>query len=100
MEDSMPVNVPGFDLRSYCNTAKCRQIATTLLVAISSSSNRYSGGVAIYCNINSFTDCNRVNIDILEINLEMKDAKADDVCRADPRVSATLVLPPGELFIF
>ncbi|GFX81928.1 uncharacterized protein TNCV_2571281 [Trichonephila clavipes] len=71
----MPVNVPGCDLRSYCNTSKRRQIATTSSVAVSSSS-RKAGGIAIYRNINSFTDCNTVNIDISEINLGMKDAKA------------------------
>ncbi|GFT10416.1 uncharacterized protein TNCV_3190971 [Trichonephila clavipes] len=75
MEDSMPVNVLGFDLRSSYNTSKLRQIATSSLVAVSSSS-RKAVGVAIYRNITSFTDCNRVNIYILEINLGMKDAKA------------------------
>ncbi|GFX00710.1 hypothetical protein TNCV_4576771 [Trichonephila clavipes] len=34
MEDSMPVNVPGFDLRPYCNTAKRRLIATTSSVSV------------------------------------------------------------------
>ncbi|GFV12187.1 hypothetical protein TNCV_1536841 [Trichonephila clavipes] len=81
MEDPMSVNVPGFDQRSFYNTAKRRQIATTTSVMVaSSSSSRKAGGVAIYRNINSFTDCNRVNIDISEINLGMKDAKAVDVC--------------------
>ncbi|GFV80228.1 hypothetical protein TNCV_1477901 [Trichonephila clavipes] len=76
MNDSMPVNVPDFDLRSDCNSAKRRQIATTSLVAVSSSSSRKAGGVAIYCNISNFTDCNSVSINILGINLEMKDTKA------------------------
>ncbi|GFW09422.1 hypothetical protein TNCV_3995291 [Trichonephila clavipes] len=75
MEDSMPVNVPGFNLRSSYNTAKRRKIATTSSVVIASSSNRKAGGVTIYRNMNSFIDCNRVNIDILEINLGMKDTK-------------------------
>ncbi|GFX88104.1 hypothetical protein TNCV_159191 [Trichonephila clavipes] len=79
MEDSIPVNVPGFDLRSSYNTAKRRQIVTTSSVEVSSSS-RKAVGVAIYCNNYSFTDCNRVNIEISEINLEMTDAKAGDVC--------------------
>ncbi|GFW80210.1 hypothetical protein TNCV_461171 [Trichonephila clavipes] len=39
MEETMPVNVPGFDLRSYSNTAKSGQIAT---VSSSSSQNRWS----------------------------------------------------------
>ncbi|GFV88165.1 hypothetical protein TNCV_3243141 [Trichonephila clavipes] len=47
MEDSMPVNVPGFDLRSSYKTAKYRQIATTSLVVVASSSSRKAGGVAI-----------------------------------------------------
>ncbi|GFV81741.1 helitron_like_N domain-containing protein [Trichonephila clavipes] len=79
MEDSLPVNVPGFDLRSSYNTTKRRQIATTSSVVVSSS-NRKAGGVTIYRNINNFTDCNRFNIDISEINLVMKDAEAGDVC--------------------
>ncbi|GFW75424.1 hypothetical protein TNCV_4426081 [Trichonephila clavipes] len=41
MEDSMPVNVPGFDLRSSYNTTKCRQIATTSSVVVASSSSRH-----------------------------------------------------------
>ena len=45
----MPVNVPGFYLTKYCNTAKSRQNATTSSVAVSSS--RKAGGVAIYHNI-------------------------------------------------
>ncbi|GFU00235.1 hypothetical protein TNCV_801991 [Trichonephila clavipes] len=65
MEDSIQVNVSGFDLRSYCNTARRRQIATTSSVVVSTT-GPYIG----------FSDCNRVNIDILEINLGMKDAKA------------------------
>ena len=40
IENSMPVNVPGFDLRSYCKTAKNRQIATTSSIAATSSSIR------------------------------------------------------------
>ncbi|GFR05770.1 hypothetical protein TNCT_251431 [Trichonephila clavata] len=77
MEDSMPVNVPGFDPRSYCNTAKHRQIATTSSVTVSSpSSSRKTCGIAIYCNINTFADCNRVNTDISDINLGMKEVKA------------------------
>ncbi|GFQ81496.1 hypothetical protein TNCT_54611 [Trichonephila clavata] len=68
MEESMPVNGPAFDLRSYCNTAKRKQIATTSSVAVSSSSSRKADRVAIYRNTNSFTDCNRVSIDISEIN--------------------------------
>ena len=63
IENSMPVNVPGFDLRSYCKTAKNRQIATTSSVAIWSSSSRKTGGVSIYRNIR-LTDCNKVNIDV------------------------------------
>ncbi|GFR28018.1 hypothetical protein TNCT_93001 [Trichonephila clavata] len=78
MEDFMPVNVPGFDL-IYFNTAKRRQIATTSSVAVSSASSRKAGAVAIY-HINSFTDYKRVNSDISEINLGMKDAKAGDLC--------------------
>uniref|UniRef100_T1IBU2 Uncharacterized protein n=1 Tax=Rhodnius prolixus TaxID=13249 RepID=T1IBU2_RHOPR len=46
----------------------------------SNGKSRKAGGVTIYRNINSFTDCHRVNIDISEIYLEMKDAKAGDVC--------------------
>ncbi|GFW45056.1 helitron_like_N domain-containing protein [Trichonephila clavipes] len=75
MEDSMPVNVPGFDLRSSNNNTKLRQIAASSSVAVSSSS-RKDVGVAIHRSINSFTDCNRVNLDISEINLGMKDPKA------------------------
>ncbi|GFR23892.1 hypothetical protein TNCT_359221 [Trichonephila clavata] len=41
----MTVNVPGFDLRSYCNTAKRRQIATTSSLVLSSSSSRKAVGV-------------------------------------------------------
>ncbi|GFR24915.1 hypothetical protein TNCT_263241 [Trichonephila clavata] len=37
-EDSLPVNVPGFNLISYCNTAKLRQTGTTSSVVVSSSS--------------------------------------------------------------
>ncbi|GFS83070.1 hypothetical protein TNCV_1286901 [Trichonephila clavipes] len=66
---------PGFDLRSYCNTAKLRKITTSTSVPVASSS-RKAVGVTIYRNINSFTDCNRVNIDVSEVNLEMKHAKA------------------------
>ncbi|GFT35969.1 hypothetical protein TNCV_4342791 [Trichonephila clavipes] len=61
-------NVPGFDLRSSYNTTKCRQIANSSSVAVSSSS-RKAVGIAIYRNINMFTDCNRVNIEISGINL-------------------------------
>ncbi|GFW76294.1 hypothetical protein TNCV_1580731 [Trichonephila clavipes] len=68
MVDSMPLNVPDFDLRSSYNTSKLRQIATL-------SSSRKAVGVTVYRNINSATNCNRVNIDISEINLGMKDAK-------------------------
>ncbi|GFV98824.1 hypothetical protein TNCV_2913411 [Trichonephila clavipes] len=50
MEDSMPVNVPGFDLRSSYNTAKRRQIATTSSVAVSLSSSRKTSRIAIYRN--------------------------------------------------
>ncbi|GFR29805.1 hypothetical protein TNCT_367831 [Trichonephila clavata] len=76
----MPVNVLGFDLRSYCKTAKRRQMATTSSVAVSSSSSsRKASGVAIYRNINSFTDCNRVKIDISENYLGSKDEKAVDM---------------------
>ncbi|GFW34636.1 uncharacterized protein TNCV_952641 [Trichonephila clavipes] len=75
MEDSMQVNVSGSDLRLYCNNAKRRQIETASLVAVSLSSRRNASGVAIYRNINSFTDCNRVNIYFSEINLGMKDAQ-------------------------
>ncbi|GFY26278.1 helitron_like_N domain-containing protein [Trichonephila clavipes] len=39
MEDFIPVNVPGFDLRSSNNTAKRRQIGTASSVAVSSSSS-------------------------------------------------------------
>uniref|UniRef100_T1HS85 Helically-extended SH3 domain-containing protein n=1 Tax=Rhodnius prolixus TaxID=13249 RepID=T1HS85_RHOPR len=46
----------------------------------SNGKSRKAGGAVIYRNINSFTDYNRVNIDISEIYLEMKDAKAGDVC--------------------
>ncbi|GFQ77620.1 uncharacterized protein TNCT_180991 [Trichonephila clavata] len=87
MEDSMPVNKPGFGLRSYCNTAKCRQIETTSSVAESSSSSHKADSVAMYRNINSFTDCNRVNNDISEINLRMKDAKTGDVCLVNVKVN-------------
>ncbi|GFX22729.1 hypothetical protein TNCV_2994621 [Trichonephila clavipes] len=65
MEDSMPVNGPGFDLNSYCNTAKRKQIATTSLTVVSSS--RKGGGIAMHRNINSFADCSRVNIDIRKL---------------------------------
>ncbi|GFV07719.1 uncharacterized protein TNCV_4942211 [Trichonephila clavipes] len=87
MEDSMPVNVPGFDMGSSYNTAKRRQIATSSSVAVSSSSSRKAGGVAIYRNINSVTDCNRVNIDISEISLGRKEAKAGDVCLVNEKVN-------------
>ncbi|GFW66554.1 helitron_like_N domain-containing protein [Trichonephila clavipes] len=80
MEDSLSVDVLDFDLRLYCNTGKRRQIATTSSIAVSLSSSHKAGGVAIYRHINSFTHCNRVNIDIPEINLGMKIAKAVDVC--------------------
>ncbi|GFT22441.1 pro-Pol polyprotein [Trichonephila clavipes] len=78
MEDLMAANVPAFDTRSSYNTAKLRQIETTSSVEISSSSSsssRKAVGVAIYRNINSFTDCYRLNINILEINLGRKDPK-------------------------
>ncbi|GFX30936.1 hypothetical protein TNCV_4146441 [Trichonephila clavipes] len=52
MEDSMPVNVPGFDLRSSYNIAKRIYI---IGVDITSSSYNDSGD-AIYRNINSFID--------------------------------------------
>ncbi|GFU14961.1 hypothetical protein TNCV_795341 [Trichonephila clavipes] len=87
MEDSMPVNVPVFDLRSSYNTAKRRQIVTTSLVAASSLSCRKAGGVAIYCNLHSFTHFNRVNIEFSEINLGMKDATAGDVCLVNVKVN-------------
>ncbi|GFQ82124.1 uncharacterized protein TNCT_445041 [Trichonephila clavata] len=76
----MPVNLPGFYLISYCNTTKRRQIETTSSMAVSSSSSCKADGVAIYRNINSFTDCSRINIGISKINLGMKDAKAGNVC--------------------
>ncbi|GFY25053.1 uncharacterized protein TNCV_2692441 [Trichonephila clavipes] len=99
VEDSMPVSVLGFYLRSYCNTAKRRQIATTSSVEISSSSNHKAGGVAIYRNINSFTDCNRVNIDISENNLGMKDAKAGDVYLVNEKVNGIFKLILGCVYI-
>ncbi|GFT95262.1 uncharacterized protein TNCV_3325801 [Trichonephila clavipes] len=71
MEDCMIMNVLGFDLRSSYNTARSRQIATTSSVAVlSSSSNRKAGGVTAYRNINSFTYCNRVNIDLGKLTWE------------------------------
>ncbi|GFV64293.1 transposable element Tc3 transposase [Trichonephila clavipes] len=73
----MPANVPSFYLRSYCNTAKIRQIATTSSDVVTLSSSRKAGGIAIYRTINNFTVCNRVNIDISEINLGTKDARAE-----------------------
>ncbi|GFS69406.1 hypothetical protein TNCV_4012031 [Trichonephila clavipes] len=48
MDDTMPVNVPGSDLKSYCNTAKRRPIATTSSVVLSSSSSHKAAGVTIY----------------------------------------------------
>ncbi|GFT24230.1 uncharacterized protein TNCV_2064591 [Trichonephila clavipes] len=99
MEDSMPVNLPGFDLRSSYNTAKRRQIATTSSVVVASSSCRKADGVAIYRNINSFTDCNRVNIDSLEINLGMKDAKAGDVCLLNVKVNGIFKFIFGSVYI-
>ncbi|GFU91499.1 uncharacterized protein TNCV_2542671 [Trichonephila clavipes] len=87
MEDSMPVNVPGFDLRSFYNTTKRRPIATASSVVVALLSSRKAGGVAIYRNINSFTDCNRVNIDISEIKLGMKDTKDGDVCLVNVKKS-------------
>ncbi|GFX98776.1 hypothetical protein TNCV_1503521 [Trichonephila clavipes] len=41
IKDSMPVNELSSDLRSYCNTAKRRQIAATSSVVVSSSSSRH-----------------------------------------------------------
>ncbi|GFY20264.1 hypothetical protein TNCV_208961 [Trichonephila clavipes] len=76
----MEVNVPGFDMRSSYTTAKHRQVATTSLVVVSSSSSRNARGITIDRNINNFTDCNRVNVDISETNLRMKDARTSDVC--------------------
>ncbi|GFQ98188.1 uncharacterized protein TNCT_636031 [Trichonephila clavata] len=99
MENSMPVNKPGFGLRSYCNTAKCRQIKTTSSVAVSSSSSRKADSVAMYRNINSFTDCNRVNNDISEINLRMKDAKTCDVCLVNIKVNDILKFILGCVYI-
>ncbi|GFR18137.1 hypothetical protein TNCT_631171 [Trichonephila clavata] len=84
MEDSMSVNVPSFDLRSYCNTSKRRKTASSL--AISTSSSRKACGVAIYRNINRFTDCNRVNIDISEIIWGTKDTKVGDICVGNVKV--------------
>ena len=52
----MPVNVPGF----YVN----KQFVTTSSVSVSSLSSRKAGEVAIYRNINNFTDCNWVNVGI------------------------------------
>ncbi|GFW70697.1 hypothetical protein TNCV_2922521 [Trichonephila clavipes] len=69
VEDSMSVNVPGFDLRSSYNIAKHRQIATTSSVVVASSSSRKASGVAIYRKINDLMDCNPVNIDVSKINL-------------------------------
>ncbi|GFX54944.1 hypothetical protein TNCV_3318611 [Trichonephila clavipes] len=44
MEDSKPGNMPGFDLRLYCNTSKRRQCATTSSVTVSLlSSSRKAG---------------------------------------------------------
>ncbi|GFT19400.1 helitron_like_N domain-containing protein [Trichonephila clavipes] len=57
-EDSMRVNVPGFNLRPYCNAAKRRQIATISSV-VSSSSSRKAGGIVMCRDINSFTNCNK-----------------------------------------
>ncbi|GFV79818.1 hypothetical protein TNCV_1726431 [Trichonephila clavipes] len=70
MDDSMPVNVPGFDLRLYCNTSPREDKLQPSSVAVSSSCHK-AGGVATYRNINHFTGYNRINIDILEINLTM-----------------------------
>ncbi|GFV30230.1 hypothetical protein TNCV_97061 [Trichonephila clavipes] len=79
MEDFMSVNVPGFDLISYCKTAKRRQIATTPSVAVSSSSSQ---GVIIIINYN------RVNVDISKINLGLKDARGwDDACLVNVKVN-------------
>ena len=77
----MPMNVPGFHLRSYCNNAKNIQIATTSSVAVSSSSSRKAGGVAIYCNINRFIDYSNEPLTVLELmaHLKMKYAKAGDI---------------------
>ncbi|GFT58708.1 hypothetical protein TNCV_1360721 [Trichonephila clavipes] len=86
MKDSTSVNAPGFDLKSSYNTSKRRQIATTSSVAVSSSSSRKANGVAMYRNIHSYTDCNRVNIGISEIILRMKDAtRLSTSASADPR---------------
>ncbi|GFW77842.1 hypothetical protein TNCV_3404151 [Trichonephila clavipes] len=87
MQGSMPVNVPRFDLRLSYNTAKRRQIETTSSWVVSSSSSCKAGGVTIYRNINGFTYCNRVNIDISEINLGMKDAKAGDAYLVNVKVN-------------
>ncbi|GFT66814.1 hypothetical protein TNCV_86991 [Trichonephila clavipes] len=76
MDFFMSVNLSGFDLRSYCNIAKRRQIATTSSVAVSSLSICKAVGVTIYHSINGYTNYNRVNIDISKINLGMKDTKA------------------------
>ncbi|GFX29503.1 hypothetical protein TNCV_4775771 [Trichonephila clavipes] len=89
MEDSMAVNVPGFDLRSplmILLSADKLQLHHRWYIIIFKSQ---SGGVTIYSNINSFTDCNRVNFDISNINLGMKDAKAGDVCLANVKVNGT-----------
>ena len=66
----------------------------TSSVAVSSSSNSKTGGVAIYRN--SFTDCNRVNIDISEIHLEVKDTKAGDIRRGNVEASSNSY--PGTAF--
>ncbi|GFX36569.1 hypothetical protein TNCV_2031501 [Trichonephila clavipes] len=91
----------GFDLRSSYNTAKRRQIATTSSVAVSSpSSSSKAGGVAIYRNIHSFTDCNRVTeIDISKNSLGMKDATAGDVCLVNIKVNGILKFILGCVYI-
>ncbi|GFS58933.1 hypothetical protein TNCV_68611 [Trichonephila clavipes] len=99
MEDSMSVNVLSFDLRSSYNTDKCRQIDTTSSMAVSSLSSCKAGGVTIYRNINSFTDCNRVNIDLSEIYLGMKNEEAGDVCLVNVKVNGVFKFKTGCVYL-
>ncbi|GFU16058.1 hypothetical protein TNCV_1300141 [Trichonephila clavipes] len=63
-----------------------------------SSSSRKAVGVAIYRNSNSFTDCNRVNIDISEINLGMKGR--GDGCLVDVKINGNFKIILGCMYIY
>jgi hypothetical protein len=62
MDDATPVNVSGFELKACKNTALERQRNQPLTLLFSKCP---TNGVAIYRNLNSFTDCQPiVTIDV------------------------------------